>query len=59
MFYDLFTILPFQVEVVSGVHSTVHPLLVPRNSTFDSSALRSRFHSKLLQIINIYHGVGC
>lgn len=56
---DLFTILPFQMEVISRVHSTVHSLLVSCDPAFDGRALRSRSHSKLLQVINVYYRAVC
>lgn len=54
LFYDLFTMLPFQVEVISRVHPSVHSLLVSCDSAFDRDTLWSRSYGKFLQVIDIY-----
>lgn len=59
LFYDLFTMLPFQVEVISRVHPSVHSLLVPCDSAFDSDTLWSRSCSKFLQVIDVYKRLIC
>lgn len=59
LFYDLFTMLPFQVEVISRVHPSVHSLLVSCDPALDSDPLWSRSDSKLLQVIHIYERLIC
>lgn len=59
LFYDLFTMLPFQVEVIGRVHPSIHSFLVSCDSAFDGGTLWSRSYSKFLQVINIYERLIC
>lgn len=59
VFYDLFTMLPFQMEVIGRVHPSIHSFLVSCDSAFDSDTLWSRSYSKFLQVIDIYERLIC
>lgn len=59
LFYDLFTMLPFQVEVIGRVHPSIHSLLVSCDSALDGGTLWSRSYSKFFQVINVYERLIC
>ena len=49
-------VLPLQVEVVGGVHASVHPLLVPGDAALHPDPLGRRAQGELLQVVYIHAG---
>lgn len=49
----LFAVLSLQVQVVCGIHASVHALLVSGNSALHSDSLGCRSQRKLFKVIYI------
>lgn len=49
----LFAVLPLQMQVISGIHASVHALFISGNSALHPDTLGCRSQRKLLQVIHV------
>lgn len=50
----LFAVLPLQMEVISGIHASVHALFISGNSALHPDTLGCRSQRKLLQVVHVH-----
>lgn len=53
----LLAVLPLQMQVVSGIHASVHALLIPGDSALHPDTLGCRPQRKLLKVIHVNGGL--
>lgn len=49
----LFAVLPLQVQVISGIHASVHALFISGDSALHPDTLGCRSQRKLLQVVHV------